>query len=139
MKRCPKCKITKSEDCFGQNKSRKDGRQVNCKPCRKLINNQQYRDNPNRRKRIVCNSEKYKARNKTYVDNLKERGCSKCEEVELCTLDFHHLDEDTKVANISKLVHRGSFDKLLRELNKCVLLCANCHRKVHAGVLKINA
>ncbi|QGZ16283.1 putative HNH endonuclease [Erwinia phage Hena1] len=49
-------------------------------------------------------------------------------------MDLHHLDEETKDANVSDLMRRGT-KKLIAEMNKCVVLCANCHRKVHAGIL----
>ena len=47
-----------------------------------------------------------------------------------CTnaFDLHHLDESEKNANVSSLIVRGS---------KCVCLCSNCHREVHAGVTEI--
>lgn len=45
--------------------------------------------------------------------------------------DFHHLDSSTKDFTISdKATWDASFEA---ELRKCVLLCANCHREVHAG------
>ncbi len=49
-------------------------------------------------------------------------------------LDFHHLDPDKKDFTLS--TRKGTFDAAFRaELDKCVLLCSNCHREVHAGVL----
>lgn len=47
-------------------------------------------------------------------------------------LEFHHLDptqKDFSISTISK-----SFETVKSELDKCVLLCANCHREVHAGL-----
>src|SRR5262245_8614732 len=48
-------------------------------------------------------------------------------------LTFHHLDpshKDFTIGGISK-----SWNTIQSELNKCVLLCANCHAEVHAGLL----
>lgn len=47
-------------------------------------------------------------------------------------LEFHHLDSDKKEATISTLI-KGSqcWNKLQKELDKCILLCANCHREEH--------
>lgn len=45
--------------------------------------------------------------------------------------DFHHIDEQTKSFTIS--AHLTSFKAIKAELDKTVLLCANCHREVHAG------
>lgn len=44
--------------------------------------------------------------------------------------DFHHLDSFTKDFTISE---KASWDAIEPELKKCVLLCSNCHREVHAG------
>lgn len=53
-----------------------------------------------------------------------------------CALDFHHLNGGKdKDPNFSRL--RGwSFNRVLEELKKCVLLCSNCHRAVTSGLLK---
>lgn len=50
-----------------------------------------------------------------------------------CIYDFHHLDPSKKDLAFGQ---RGgsSFVKLKPELDKCVLLCANCHRKRHANI-----
>lgn len=45
--------------------------------------------------------------------------------------DFHHLDPSQKDFNISA---RTSWKAIVSELEKCVLLCACCHREVHAGL-----
>lgn len=45
--------------------------------------------------------------------------------------DFHHKDGDEKDVCVAKLLGR-KFEKITEELDKCVLLCANCHRIEHA-------
>lgn len=52
------------------------------------------------------------------------------------SLEFHHLDGSQKDFTISS--HRSlSFDQLKTELDKCVLLCSNCHREVHGGISEL--
>lgn len=46
-------------------------------------------------------------------------------------LDFHHIDVEKKEFNISKTMH--SLDNILKELLKCTILCANCHREIHSN------
>jgi len=45
-------------------------------------------------------------------------------------LEFHHLDPSQKDVVWTKLRLR-SWDKITKELDKCILLCANCHREEH--------
>ena len=49
-------------------------------------------------------------------------------------LEFHHLNESDKDFGLSEKGYARSWKKVEKELNKCVLLCANCHREVHAKV-----
>ena len=57
-------------------------------------------------------------------------GYSNCLEA----LEFHHLHSDGKDFGISDKGYTGSWQKIAEELDKCVLLCANCHREVHSGL-----
>lgn len=58
-------------------------------------------------------------------------GYNKCDEV----MEFHHLDPTTKETTWSQI--RGSikgWNTIVDEMSKCVMLCSNCHKEVHAGV-----
>lgn len=56
--------------------------------------------------------------------------CAQCGESHPACLDFHHnRDKDSSVADMA---WQGfSKDRILSEIAKCVVLCANCHRKIH--------
>jgi hypothetical protein len=76
------------------------------------------------------------AKYRAFKENSK---CVTCPEKDPIVLEFHHRDPKTKSDAVSSLVHRGaSWVIVLKEINKCDVLCSNCHKKVHAGVLKIN-
>lgn len=45
--------------------------------------------------------------------------------------DFHHLDPSQKEHNLGNILRRKDFSSIEKELTKCVLLCANCHRLRH--------
>jgi ribosomal protein L44E len=62
-------------------------------------------------------------------------GCDQAHSAQL--FDFHHWDASDKQFGIATDGIARSWDKILAELEKCVMLCANCHREVHAGVRKI--
>ena len=52
-------------------------------------------------------------------------------------LEFHHLDPTQKDFGISHKGYTRSWEKVKEEVDKCILLCANCHREVHAGKLQL--
>ena len=62
--------------------------------------------------------------------------CVVCGEAEPCCLDWHHIN-DQKEHNLSHLRGSGNKQKVLEELEKCVCVCSNCHRKIHAGLVQL--
>ncbi len=51
--------------------------------------------------------------------------------------DLHHIDGATKDFGLSMQGLTRSWEKTKKEADKCVLLCANCHREVHGGTTKL--
>ena len=71
-------------------------------------------------------------RNREYVDKIFEHGeCTKCGEDHPGCLDFHHVDESLKEFPINIGIRDKGLETLKKEIAKCVLLCSNCHRKLH--------
>jgi hypothetical protein len=68
------------------------------------------------------------ANNHLCLDRLKT-GCIECGESDILVLEFDHLDEYSKTSGISQLRKTGLTAKLVEELHKCVVLCANCHKR----------
>jgi len=62
---------------------------------------------------------------------IESCGYDKCVEA----LEFHHLDPDKKDFGIGGKTK--SIEKLKAEVDKCIMVCANCHREIHAGILTI--
>ena len=54
-------------------------------------------------------------------------------------LDFHHVDTTQKEFGISMDGITRSWERVQKELDKCVLVCSNCHREIHAGILQPSA
>ena len=93
-----------------------------------------------------CTSKKkrYESKNqarKTYVSDLKKQYGGKCK---ICgykrcfdALVFHHKNPKNKKDKVSKIVYRKGIKAAKEEAKKCVLICANCHAEVHAGLTKI--
>lgn len=51
-------------------------------------------------------------------------------------LEFHHLDKNEKDFDVSSR-NISSFERGLEESKKCILLCSNCHKEVHAGIIDV--
>lgn len=64
--------------------------------------------------------------------------CEKCG-YDKCNgaLEFHHLDPTKKDFSLSTKGHCTAWEKVKKELDKCILVCANCHREIHAGLIKV--
>jgi len=66
------------------------------------------------------------------VKKRKSLGCAICGEKDNRCLDFHHTSG--KEMNISRSVRLClSKERIISEIDKCVVVCANCHRKIHGG------
>lgn len=69
------------------------------------------------------------------VESFKTK-CAYCPESESCCLDFHHLDPTQKESSIADACRNGWAEERLRtEIAKCLVVCKNCHAKLHAGKL----
>ena len=121
---CGKCNKSKEDDFF--HKHAKKGHQSYCKECNKLwvreryLNNKEYYD--------AKNKDNIK-RNKEYVlDFLMKNPCIDCGENDPIVLDFDHIGDKTNT--ISKMVRNMcGIKKIENEIKKCVVRCANCHRR----------
>lgn len=74
----------------------------------------------------------YRTEIKAWLNELKKE-CLLCKETAKCCLSFHHVT-GKKEFNLSEIVTRmPSRKRIEQEVAKCVVLCENCHRKVHSG------
>ena len=56
----------------------------------------------------------------------------KCGEKRSYLLDFHHLDPTQKDSTVARLTSSSSSKQRIQdEIDKCIVLCANCHREFH--------
>lgn len=59
-------------------------------------------------------------------------GCARCHETNPACLDFHHVDKAEKEMAVGKMISFGyARNRIKNEIEKCIVLCANCHRKEH--------
>jgi hypothetical protein len=130
-KLCTRCKETKLISEFYKRKDSKDGLQHQCKLCL----HKYYA--------VPGTTEKYKARVKRRRHENAQKmvelkitlKCYFCDECERCCLDFHHKDSLQKDRNVSHMVTTHSWANVLKEIEKCICVCSNCHRKIHAAII----
>lgn len=88
-----------------------------------------------------CNTCNVHRRRKNLKDQCVEYMGGKCTicGYNKCTaaMVFHHLDPSTKEFAISGSAATFKWERIQAELDKCVLLCQNCHSEVHAGVAQL--
>ena len=72
-----------------------------------------------------------------FLSNYKlKKGCQVCGYNKCASaLVFHHLNPNNKEFRISR-VNNYTIKNLKKEIKKCIILCANCHAELHAGLLK---
>lgn len=119
MKVCSKCGKEKSITEFYKKGERL---QAECKECFKERRLQAYYEKQEKVNEIKCDS-----------------GCVVCgySEHSVC-LDLHHRDGEDKENNVSRLVtQNASWKKIQSEIDKCIVLCAICHRKLHSGLISL--
>lgn len=74
------------------------------------------------------------ARRKERLRELKrDRACKRCGFSDPRALQFHHRDPSEKSFTISKKAWQVSEERLMAEVEKCDVLCANCHMIEHSS------
>ncbi len=129
MKRCSICKAEKSFSEFNKHAGRKDGLQPHCRECNRERSRAYYNRNPRLHiKNVRQNKAKYVAKRKEQlIAYLLEHPCVDCGNTDIRVLEFDHLRD--KERNISKMLATGcGWDRISAEIEKCEVVCANCHR-----------
>ena len=76
--------------------------------------------------------EKRRKENLELVQNYKSSiGCCKCGEKDYICLDFHHITNDKELTIGDGGTRGWSIKRIFSEIDKCIVMCSNCHRKLH--------
>jgi len=91
-----------------------------------------YQDNYERYRLARQRSRK---RIKDWLNEQKSKPCNRCgQNYPPVVMDFHHRDPQTKLFEVAAAISRYSRQRMIDEIAKCDLLCANCHRLEEAGL-----
>lgn len=117
LRKCAICNEYKNTDDFYKRAGKRNEEITSyCKKCNTHYHTQRMRDT------------------KIKMINYKGGSCKKCNlslnDSNYYVFDFHHLNPFDKDPNFSKIKFR-SWKFIISELDKCILVCANCHRTIH--------
>lgn len=126
LKKCPKCKETKSIDQY--NKKTRGKLQSRCRKCQNAEVRVHYAENKDYYKK---KARKYGKKLAMKVWVYKEQTpCTDCNQIyPHYVMDFDHRDPETKDFVLAHAQFKGSWRKIEKEMEKCDLVCANCHRE----------
>lgn len=112
---CTKCHKELPITDFNWRNKEKGTRRSECKYCHSAYMKQKYQEKKN------------------IIQELKSKcACAKCGDTRGYVLDYHHLNPKQKDNTVARLTSNNSnLDKTFEEIEKCIVLCANCHREFH--------
>jgi hypothetical protein len=128
MKTCTRCKQLLPLDCFGNKTESKDGKKSACKQCCTKQNHQWRRTTKGKRSHAAGVKKRRRSTKLWLLEQIGANCCSQCPENHPACLDFHH--KHGKKFNLAPNMTKSK-QELLEEVRKCIVLCANCHRKHH--------
>jgi hypothetical protein len=125
-KRCVTCKLVLPLTAFNKRQRSKDGLQFRCRECYR----QWHAANKERHNKQI-HARSRRARRENYErmrQYLAEHPCVDCGETDPTVLEFDHLGD--KWMNVAQIVRNSyPWSTVLREIAKCEVVCANCHRR----------
>jgi hypothetical protein len=135
-KTCPGCRQNLPRSDFGRSASRRDGCQVYCRPCMRVRNKRHYERHHSRRRAAIVawNRRRRDEHARLVYEFVLSHPCVDCGESDPIVLECDHI-RGQKRAAVEHLVSVAcSRDVLVSELEKCVVRCANCHRRRTAAI-----
>ena len=112
---CSKCGRELPLENFHWRNKEKGLRRADCKECHSNHMKQVYQ------------------KKKDTIQELKSQcKCAKCGDDRGYILDYHHINPNEKETTIARMTSNCyTLDKVYNEIEKCIVLCANCHREFH--------
>lgn len=127
LKLCKKCGDEKEYKEFSKNRRRKDGHQSECKACIKIRDHNHYEKS---KPKFAAWSKSRRLRvRKQVFEYLISHPCVDCGEVDVIVLEFDHRNPKTKRFDVMSATHGHSWKTILKEIKKCDVVCANCHKR----------
>lgn len=125
MKFCRSCDTYKEEQDFNRKGS---GYQSQCRLCQRAWYKNYYDDVPKERERLLLKNKETRNKIRDKIKRIKEETpCTDCGNYfPYFVMDFDH--QRNKKFTISNSIYSKSWSEIEKEIEKCELVCANCHR-----------
>lgn len=124
MKFCSVCKQMKATEEFSKDASKSDGLQSKCKYCQKQLSHIHYLNN---KEKYADVHNRHKEARRNLRDASKNKPCADCNILyPPWIMQFDHV-RGTKQFVISEAMFNTPKRQLLEEIEKCDVVCANCH------------
>jgi hypothetical protein len=91
-----------------------------------------------RKNRRIKSSLPYHKTKKKMIFEAKDKPCIVCKQTfPAAAMDLHHVDPTTKEFTVADALGKVGYERLQKEIEKCIPLCAICHRLLHAGLIEL--
>jgi hypothetical protein len=128
LKLCVTCHEAKAVSAFNKRTAAPDGLQSRCRDCSRVWyvkNRVQHMANVKRH-----NEERRRVVKMELTRYLESHPCVDCRETDIRCLEFDHVDPAQKAYNVSSMLRsQRPWKEILKEIEKCDVRCANCHRR----------
>jgi hypothetical protein len=129
FKKCYRCGASKSAEHFAWRNKAKGRHDSFCRPCRAAYKKEHYAAN---RQLYIDRAQKRKQqlaleRTVYLIEYFRTHPCVDCGEADPVVLEFDHLRD--KLFSVGMHLTRRSWQDILDEIEKCQVVCANCHRR----------
>ena len=107
------------------------GRPATSTDPRNIAKREKYANDPEFKAKFKAGVKKHQVRRKQEFDDWRNtRSCCRCGEFRGYVLEFHHVDPAGKDASPTNM-WMGRWEAFCEEMEKCVIVCANCHKELH--------
>ncbi len=130
---CSMCNEEKDINEFPLRNQFTTRRQSYCKDCKAKMGKNWYENNKEHHvENVMANTKNAKQTAREFVyQYLLTHPCKGCGEADPAVLEFHHVGE--KSWEIGRMIAQGySSESIAAEISQCIVLCANCHRRLTA-------
>ena len=127
---CARCHSEKSIEAFPIKDKARGTRRSYCVPCGSEYGKEHYRRNKPYylAKNVAARVAQRRSNRDVAYQYLSTHPCVDCGESDPVVLDFDHVDPATKLWSVGTMLSRQASPAIEREIAKCVIRCANCHR-----------